>query len=239
MVRKTSRLRDSTERLEKSATRRKAIETEAQIIRRIGASPEERLRWTIQEFAGRDLQRLRSEELVALGRDLADLFNVGSDRKHGNTPVGETVLRRIQTTVRENVRNLLSDPRDGLALAADPKGGWVLPAGRDRLIRMSSKGSKLAVFQVVSAGDDETTILRGIADLIVRAGSHLRLCANPGCSKPFLAVKRQEYCSTVCSENVRYLRKRRHAGRKAKKAEPGDLLNLPGSGERLISFDDD
>ena len=68
-------------------------------------------------------------------------------------------------------------------------------------MRWSAPDSKKAVFTVRSSGDEYTVIIRGIAYLILKAGAGLRLCKE--CQTPFIAVKRQEYCTTTCSQTFR------------------------------------
>lgn len=39
--------------------------------------------------------------------------------------------------------------------------------------------------------------------LLVKYGARLRICANPTCEAPFVATKRQIYCTAKCSQTVR------------------------------------
>jgi hypothetical protein len=176
----------------------------------MGSDDEQRLGWVLT-FGEKDLDKLRPEERIALGHDLRQLLPIGWGVTHAQgVPVAEPMMRHIQAVVREKIRTLLSDDRDVDAMMVDRKAGWSLPSGHDRLVRISHAGSKRARFSLVSEGDEQTTIVRGIADLVLRAGSRLRLCRNSACGKPFLATKRQEYCTPECSQIVRNRRKQRN-----------------------------
>ena len=189
----------------RSAAVSRELDDEQLAVDRVGASPEANLRWVLT-FIERDLNKTRREERIALGYDLRQLLPIGwaVSRVQGE-PISDRVLRRIHRTAGENIRALLADDRATSPLV-DTTAGWALPSGRgrDRLVRLSPKGAKVALFEIARApSDDETAILRGIADLIVRAGGRLRLCARLDCGKPFWAVKRQQYCSVACSQRVR------------------------------------
>jgi hypothetical protein len=199
---------------ERSSAVTRELNEEQLAVDRMGGSLEDRLRWVLA-FAERDLGALRSGEWSALGYDLRQLLPLGwSTRRRQGIPVSPAVLRRIQLAVRQGIHNLLADARHGSAQLVDPRSGWKLPSGHDQIVRVSPQGSRLASFQLVSEGDDATTIVRGIADLVLRAGSRLRLCANPQCGRPFVAVKRQEYCTTGCSQVVRNEAKKKRVRQK-------------------------
>jgi hypothetical protein len=175
------------------------LEAERLAVERMGQNDEDRLRWVL-EFAKKDMDKLRPGERIALGYDLRQLLPIGwAVKREQGTPVPEPALRRIHGILAGSLRTLLADDRD----MSHPDAGWILPTGRDRVIRVSRKGSKQAIFTLTSEGDDETTIVRGIADLVVRAGRRLRLCARAACGQPFVATRRQEYCSNSCSQRVR------------------------------------
>ena len=171
-------------------------------VRRMGGTREERLRWVVAEFAIKDLDALRPDELRALGYDLRQLLSPpwGVRRKRGPLPSDE--VRRIQRDVVKGLRILTQERR-----ATQPE-EWELPPGTDRLVPwVSGDGTaRKRQFTIRSSGDEYTIILRGIAYLIVTAGEHLRACRQ--CQTPFVAVKRQEYCTTACSQQARDQRKR-------------------------------
>jgi hypothetical protein len=55
-------------------------------------------------------------------------------------------------------------------------------------------------------GEEKDAILGGVVNLLFQAGEHLRACVE--CHRPFVARKRQIYCSPQCSQRVRDRRKR-------------------------------
>ena len=50
-------------------------------------------------------------------------------------------------------------------------------------------------------GDEATTILHGVAELLQAHVARLRACKE--CGRPFLAVKRQEYDTPLCAQIYR------------------------------------
>lgn len=48
--------------------------------------------------------------------------------------------------------------------------------------------------------------------LVLSLGSRLRPCANPTCKRPFLAIRRQQFCTRRCNDQVRFAKfQARHA----------------------------
>ena len=203
-----TRRRPSTEKLPKplSATSRAKLDLDSReqemAVRRMGRTSEDRLRWLVSDFATKDLDALRAEELTALGYDLRQLLSPpwGVSRRHGPLPPDD--VRRIQREVAKGLRILSRERRTNL------DEGWELPSGTDRVVPWFSgdEGKRNRAFTIRSSGDEYTVIIRGIANLIVKAGSRLRECER--CQTPFVAVKRQEYCGSACSQQARDQRKR-------------------------------
>src|SRR5262245_30158021 len=146
---------------------------------RIGQTPEEKLRWVVN-FASRDLDSLRQEERIALGYDLRALIPPGWSRKVPFGPMAEAELRGIQARIATGL----------LASAEDP---WML-GGRMVLHRTFDERSRLSHYHLTFAGSERDAILGGVADLLVRTGRRVRICAE--CGKPLVARKRQAYCSS-------------------------------------------
>lgn len=189
---------------------------------RMGDNPEERLRWVLG-FAAQDMSKLRPGEIVALGYDLRVFLHLGWSISRRYGPLPEKQVERIQKEVARGLSALLSDPRsnrNGAALYVDKNAGWTLPVARARILRVSPQYSEMekfsdkrTKFRLLWEGEnEETTILWGIADLILNAGEKLRAC--PECGKPFVARKRQEYCTPQCSQIVRNRRKAEQEGGK-------------------------
>jgi hypothetical protein len=173
---------------------------------RLGTSTDEqRLRWVV-DFAQEDLHRLRPEERVARGYDLHHVLPVGSFITIKGGPMSDAALEEIQRQIREQVRKLISEPRRFGEQLDDPNAGWRLPVLSSRILRTSSPGSKKTLFVTIRESDDEeAVILCGVAELIQKAGQRLRACLR--CDVPFVAHKRQIYCTTKCSQDERNARK--------------------------------
>jgi hypothetical protein len=74
----------------------------------------------------------------------------------------------------------------------------------EALIRLTPAGKKPAMF-VTSRGQASarTAIFQAVKDLILRAGDRLIACLAPRCGAPFIAIRKQEYCSPRCAQRVR------------------------------------
>lgn len=178
---------------------RKAVEAdyrEEELARkRLGDTPEARLRWVVA-FAQRDLDALRPEERIALGYDLRALIPTGWQITRDMGPMADADLRKRQRVMAERLGALL----DGAS--------WELPLRRAYLTRVGEAGGKTHRFQFTWQGDEAEGIICGVVDLLQQAGSRLRACAKPDCKRPFIARKRQEFCSASCGQAVRNLRKK-------------------------------
>jgi hypothetical protein len=71
---------------------------------------------------------------------------------------------------------------------------------------MSSASETERRRQTWEAESEREAVIGGVVDLVLAVGSHFRSCAE--CGAPFVARKRQEYCSTACSQRKRDRRKR-------------------------------
>jgi len=186
------------------------LEQQELAVQRMGGTPEDRLRWVVR-FARLDLGLFRPEEKVALGYDLRQFYQIGWFIKRTFGPMRERQLYHLQKQIIDGLRNLVTDPRsylDGAKLLCDPQAGWYLPAARAQILRLSPLGSKPAKFYMMRESDnEEAVILWGVAELLITAGSRLRSCG--GCQSPFVARKRQEYCSPECSQRMRNLRRQK------------------------------
>jgi hypothetical protein len=188
-------------------------------------TPDQKLRWLL-DFAAEDLSRLYPEERVARGYDLAAIAFSGPHQV-AVMGVGASVTANA---VAEDYQPQI---RDGLAMVRAAMGGevetwvtmgryfkektgqpiaevtldreWLLP-GQPTLQR-DGAGFRIGV----RAWNDIDAILVGVAELLVRAGHHLRLCRGDaegeGCGQLFVRVRRQIFCSATCAQRARNLRK--------------------------------
>lgn len=167
-------------------------------VRRLGATPTERLRWVVEVFARRDLSLARPEELVAWGYDLRSLAPpVGTLTRSPHAPLPIPTLKQIHTSVNAGLRRLLSTKRP------DQHGlerGWELPRPKSaRLVNYDG-----VILRVQESRNEFDSILAALAELILRAGNDLRAC--PECGRPFVRTGRRGlriFCGERCSMRVR------------------------------------
>jgi hypothetical protein len=162
------------------------------------------LRWFL-EFAERDLESLSpTEQLLEGYRLLAS----AAGTEHSPSPedwlavdltklITLAALKRAQREVVKAIRVLLSD-----------KARWTVPTSNVHLeIIRSSEGKDQHFGLELYIGRRLELGIGGLFNALFEAGKYLRKCAR--CSKPFVATKRQEYCSTNCSQIVRNEKKKR------------------------------
>lgn len=96
------------------------------------------------------------------------------------TPLPDETIEALRRDIGAGVQNVLK---------GEP---WPLPGTTGAsLRRLSPRGH----FEWTWKADDErSAILLGVAELIYDCGDRLRACGH--CGRPFLAVKRQEYCTS-------------------------------------------
>jgi hypothetical protein len=177
--------------------------------KRIGRTPDARLRWLLR-FLEEDLDALYPEERMARGYDLR-MFSDPSFGLMGKVkgglrgtyrralgPMPETDLYALQADIRRGIQGLLQTPHHQ----------WDIPAPQQlSLRRVSPPRAKKTRFVVTWQGEELQTILGGVFNLLLQAGEALKACVE--CRRPFVARKRQIYCSPNCSQRVRDRRKRR------------------------------
>jgi len=171
------------------------FEEELLARKRIGSKPEERLRWLVDRFVRTDLAILRPEERVALGYDLLALVPRGQTVARLPGPMPETQIGVLHEEVARGIRAIAKGQ------------SWTLPAtGAVVLMLRREKGSREQQIERHVTGNDINAVLAGIERLLMQEGSRLRACDE--CGTPFVARKRQAYCSPTCSQRTRTRRKR-------------------------------
>lgn len=163
--------------------------------KRIGSTREQRLRWLVERFLRTDLATLRAEERVALGYDLLALVPGGRTVARFPGPMSEAQIGALHEEVSRGIRAIVR----GQSWALPPTGTVVLMLRRE-------KGSREQHIDRAATGDDTQAVVAGIERLLIHEGSRLRACDE--CSTPFVARKRQAYCSPKCSQRTRTRRKR-------------------------------
>lgn len=156
---------------------------------------DDRIQWLL-EFARRDLSRLPNKERLALDAVLKGIFpdyratGPGFQGGYSVVPMSANNIRGIQQRLKMGLDSLLAG------------GGWRLPGTPDgiALERWAGSDGVYATRQTVLA-EFPLTFWLAVADWLVAAGPRLRAC--PECHTPFLAIRRQTYCSPQCSQRVR------------------------------------
>ncbi len=167
--------------------------------RRLGRTPESALRWVLR-FLAVDLDTLHPGELAALAYDLGLLAMTGPGPRPlvaRSGPIPKADLHAIQQEINQAILGLLVKPPQ-----KTPR-WWALPRNQAYVMREVPGGR----FQVRwMPGRRADAIILGVVGVLLAAGDRLRLC--PVCETPFVKNKRQDYCSTACSQRARNQRKK-------------------------------
>jgi hypothetical protein len=182
---------------------------------RVGKKPIERLRWLI-DFAKKPVSSLDPGERIPLGYELRAIAS-GSPKSEKSRaasegrasiqslgPLDDALIREIHTEIQNGLKRVFSEGSPG-------SGGWNfnLP-DLFNVYRTSPLKSKRIAFGTLSQfglGREKDAILYGVADILLDNQRMLRACAE--CTSPFIPVRRQEYCSTSCSQKARDRRRKK------------------------------
>ena len=161
----------------------------------LALKPDDRLRWVLA-FAKEDLSALTATHRIEYGYQLRWLTPADERTQWGYPasagPMRDSTLWKLQADIRRGINKLLAVPRQT----------WTLPAPRMASLTSTERvGDKLKTFQFHWTGREADTILLGVASLIRNHGARLRACRT--CQDPFLANKRQEYCTPICGQRMR------------------------------------
>jgi len=189
-----------------------------------------RLDWVL-DFVNTDLRLLHPEELSAYGYGLLAVSGgVPSQEQIGKmqrdailaglpsrVAMSDRLIRRLHRELRAGIRAVLARPvpTDSQAVVRNYRAGrapgfavqgWQLPIQRTWLVRIDGARARTHRFvRLASDRDVRGAIIAAVARLIETAGNRLRTCTE--CGQPFLGYKRQDYCSTECSQVMRNRRK--------------------------------
>src|SRR5439155_7185371 len=75
---------------------------------------------------------------------------------------------------------------------------WNMPS-RISLVLWNDDGT----ISLAGGGNDDERFSAAVVSLLQVLGPRLRVCANPGCRKLFVGVRRQAYCRPGCSLTLR------------------------------------
>jgi hypothetical protein len=188
-------------------------------FKRVGQTPAARLKWLLA-FKDQDLNLLHPQERAALGYDLQALIGQREGLEIWTAiPTEEQVsvelVTEIQAEVRKGFARLFSDKDRRMGR---PIGLWGFPPPEaiylQRTGPLSAKRSNVdLVIDLWRAGpiarpNPKHAILYGILNTVREGHDLLRLCSE--CKAPFVPVRRQEYCSTKCSQKARDRRRKKN-----------------------------
>lgn len=183
-----------------------------QAARLVGDEAGAHLAWLVG-FARADATRWHPSAIAAHGDALqvfAGQVGMPSNFRGGidlPAPLDEHTVRDLQAALAELVQEAVT-AKTGAAYwpqtssASDP---LCYQGVETALVRMTPEGEKPASWGKKFRGPLRPLVLARAQDLIVRVGSHLVACGF--CKAPFIAVKRQEYCSLGHAQKQRNLRK--------------------------------
>jgi hypothetical protein len=165
---------------------------------RVGTTDEERARWLL-DFAARDLTALSAADWLTLRWDVFGFLYPPSG---GPPPFYSDATPAGEPSCSENqVRIMHSWLRSGLeCLSAGHF--WFFPiAATSRLIVLGDRGLGTWSHEEGSPGEYTNIFSLMAYEALARKAQRFRVCAK--CRRPFLARKRQAYCSKRCSQTVR------------------------------------
>ena len=167
---------------------------------RVGEKPIDRLRWLLA-FMSKPVSDLDPAERIPIGYELRAI--AGGQSKPGESrasahyagPLDDEVVKQLHAEITTRVKGLFS------SVAAPWQ--FKLPE-LFQVYRTSPITSKRILFATLSQfglDQERDAILYGVANVLLDANRTLRACAQ--CGSPFIPVRRQEYCSTKCSQKAR------------------------------------
>ncbi len=184
---------------------------------RMGNSAYERLRWLVG-FLGRDLSRLREGEWLDLEDDLKT-FATGTlpQGPQGSKDLVLAEWNPMTPLTREEIHRLQNDLNSGLKSLLET-GRWDLPKVAapvflKRIHTDSTGRTRIVKHYKTSLWD--SIVLQAI-DIFEWGGNRIRACQE--CHQPFLAIKRQIYCSRQCSQRIRDRRFRERNNRSSRRS---------------------
>jgi hypothetical protein len=185
----------------------------------IGDTAASRLAWVVR-FIGEDPATWHPAVRVVHG-DCLDAIALGGvpetvvDRALPDPPAPEEV-EALHRDLRTTLRNLLSGNPTRAHRVAIPTEGR-----SEDLVRLTSAGKKPAMF-AVTYGDvhRRTRVFQTVKDLILQAGHQLVACPPP-CGKPFIAVRKQLFCTVQCAQRARNERRDSKRPRKTERRRRG------------------
>jgi len=167
--------------------------------RRVGATPEQRLRWLV-EFAQEDLASLSRGRALDLDDEILAFTRAGLPGDQGGLALGGNYLNREADFVRQ----LQQRWRDNLTALLD-RGEFSYTATANYILGRTSDGS----IEAGISADTEPAFFIAVFRLLAHEGVRVRRCDAKGCGRIFVGPPRQLFCGSRCSQRVRTARFRR------------------------------
>jgi hypothetical protein len=182
---------------------------------RLGDTPEKVLQWVLR-FVSRDLTALLPGERSNLAWDLRAL-SVYARNWHFewklDEPMPQVDLLELQRELGEGIGAIVrAHETPTLPIGLLPSRWPRSVEQRATLISRAEPQSKGRRYWILWEGQDREAIVAAIWNIIIDVGNKLRACAE--CRSPFIAIKRQEYCTPACSQRARISRRPRKTGRR-------------------------
>lgn len=167
----------------------------------IGNSNETRLTWATK-FVNDDLKRWHSATTASYGDCLLALggFALPQNFLGGielPQPLAATDVAAIHGELSRILQDAVTRP------VGEPT--WFDGSGlQSGLVRMSARSVKPAVWgSMVRSTSVKVAVLQAVKDLILTAGDRLIACRWASCGKPFVAVRKQQFCDARCAQTFR------------------------------------
>jgi hypothetical protein len=200
---------NKTTRPKLSQTELDRIDQELAAARLRLGSPKNTLQWFL-EFKDMDLKALSPTERELIGYTLLAANEISRDAfvtEYSAKLMDAEIMHGVQAEIKAALWCLFK--RTGkyeASYAAKGRFGVFLH-------RLSPVDAKEGRFRISFRQVDKSDIaIMGFVKTVQQAGKDLRTCAR--CKTPFVATKRQEYCSTKCSQIVRNEKKKMKAKKK-------------------------
>lgn len=159
----------------------------------IGSTPAARARWLV-EFSERDLRNLRAREWVKLRRQVHSFRSRPAQRLWSDVPA-------IPRLTGGEILEFQAHVKAGLQRLAEGRPWWIAPKISYGL-RIT--GGCLEADVVATSHGDFSTF--EVFETLNAERHRFRFCER--CQRPFIARKRQIYCTSRCSQAVRTRRHR-------------------------------
>jgi hypothetical protein len=168
--------------------------------RTIGATYEARLAWVVR-FIAEDVATWQSATRTAHGNCLLALIEPIPDSFMGGIKLREPMagadVEALHGELRTMLRDLLNTPPASFTTVTIPTEGR-----SEKLFRATAAGVKPARFAMSYRDEpNRTGVFQAVKDCILRAGERLHGC--PVCGTPFMAVRKQQFCTSKCAQKVR------------------------------------